>query len=105
MDTSRDITDVRDIVRGYRLLLQMGKSGHVYNIGSGRCTSVRRIVSELVELSKMEIEVQVDSSKFRPTDVPAIAANIEKIRMDTGWEPTIELVTTLADTLQFWRQH
>jgi GDP-4-dehydro-6-deoxy-D-mannose reductase len=104
IDSSRDMTDVRDVVRGYRLLLQNGKSGEVYNVGSGRSISVRQILDALVNMSRTRIKIQIDPSKLRPSDVPLVVANIDKIKKCTGWQPEIQLVKTLADTLQFWKE-
>ena len=100
----RDFSDVRDVVRAYGILAQRGESGETYNIGSGNAVSIREILDEILSLSSVVITVNEDPAKFRPIDVPLIMANINKLRQDTDWRPTISLGKSLKDTLAFWRE-
>jgi GDP-4-dehydro-6-deoxy-D-mannose reductase len=99
----RDFTDVRDIVRGYALLMEKGKSGEVYNIGSGRSHSIHSILEKLLALSSEKIEIENDPDRARPSDIPDIYCDMSKISLLTGWKPEIELAATLKDTLDYWR--
>ena len=103
LDTFRDFTDVRDIVRGYILLLEKGKVGEVYNIGSGKGVKVSEILKKLIDMAEVPIEVEIDSGKFRPVDVPIVVCDNSKIRKDTGWEIEIGIDDTLKETLEYWR--
>lgn len=103
LEAYRDFTDVRDIVRGYRLLVTKGRAGEVYNIGSGKAIKVREILDELVKLSTKEITVEVDPSKIRPVDVPLVECDNSKIKQDTGWQPIHSIKETLKDTLGYWQ--
>jgi GDP-4-dehydro-6-deoxy-D-mannose reductase len=103
LDAKRDFTDVRDIVRGYWGLLQRGKSGEIYNIGSGRSFSIRNLLNRLIGMSSMKIEVQTDPDKLRPVDIPELRADISKIQSHIDWQPQIEMDKTLSDTLDYWR--
>jgi len=105
LSARRDFTDVRDIVRGYRMLVLSGSPGEVYNIGSGKSVSVQEILDRLLSYAKIPIEVTVDPSKFRPVDVPEFRAEISKIQKDTKWCPLIPLETSLLDSLNYWRSH
>jgi len=105
LSAKRDFTDVRDIVRGYRMLSLTGRPGEVYNIGSGKSVPVQHILDTLLSYSKIPIEVVVDPAKFRPVDVPEIRADISKIQTDTNWKTEIPLETSLLDSLNYWRTH
>lgn len=103
LDAKRDFTDVRDVVRGYRLLIEKGKMGEVYNIGSGKSYKMKDILDKLISFAKTEINVKVDESLFRPTDVEELLCDNKKIKEVTGWEPEFSIDKTLNDTLDYWR--
>ncbi len=103
LDTQRDISDVRDVVRAYRLLLEKGISGEKYNICSGRSTPVLNVVEILTGLSSIKIERQIDPLKNRPSDMPIMYGSHQKITGLTGWIPTIPLEQTLKDLLEWYR--
>ena len=103
LSAKRDFTDVRDVVRAYEMLSQKGKSGQIYNIGSGKAIAVEDILRLILEKANAEIKVTVDEKRLRPVDVPVIEADISRIHADTGWEPEIPLEKTIEDTLNYWR--
>lgn len=100
---ARDFTDVRDIVRAYSALAISGERGAVYNVGSGNAIAIADVLEEIRRLARVEFEVETDPAKLRPTDLPFIAADITKLRRDTGWQPMYSLTQTLEDTLAYWR--
>lgn len=104
LDARRDFTDVRDVVRAYVLLIEKGAPGEVYNIGSGQSVSIKEILNKIISLSMTSVSVEVDPDKLRPIDVPIIEADITKLEECTGWSPNIPLVTTLKETLEYWRE-
>jgi len=99
----RDFTHVKDIVRAYRLLAEKGRSGEVYNVGSGVTWSAREILDKLLSLAKAPVPVEQDPAKMRPSDTPVICCDHGKLTRDTGWIPEISLEMILADTLLEWR--
>lgn len=103
LETYRDFTDVKDIVRGYAMLLNKGRKGEVYNIGSGKEVKVYDILRKLIDISGVSIKIEIDPDKFRPIDVPLIVSDNSKIFNDTGWKPEIILDDTLNEILQYWR--
>ena len=103
LESFRDFTDVRDIVRGYSLLLEKGKIGEIYNIGSGKEVKVNEILKKLVSMSKKEIKIEIDPNKFRPVDVPLVVCDNSKIKKDTGWETEFLINDTLEEVLEYWR--
>jgi GDP-4-dehydro-6-deoxy-D-mannose reductase len=96
-DTRRDYTDVRDVVRAYRLLAERAEPG-IYNICSGRTASARELVGMLGG------EFDVDESLVRAHEVMEVRGSAERLRAATGWQPEIPLERTLADTVEWWRQ-
>ena len=94
--TRRDYTDVRDVVRAYRLLAERGEPG-VYNVCSGRTASAGELVAML------GAEYEVDPELVRAHEVMEVRGDPSKLRAATGWEPEISLETTLADTVAWWR--
>jgi GDP-4-dehydro-6-deoxy-D-mannose reductase len=104
LDSQRDFTDVRDMVRAYWLAVTKAKPGEVYNVASGKAVTIRELLDRLLALSDREVEVQVDPERLRPSDVEILLGDFSKFHADTGWEPTIPLDQTLKDTLDFWRQ-
>lgn len=103
LSAKRDFTDVRDVVRAYGLLVQSGKRGETYNVGTGHALAIREILDRILALSESKIEVKVDEEKLRPVDVPIIEPDVHKIYTQTGWKPEISLDTTLQETLNYWR--
>lgn len=103
LSAARDFTDVRDVVRAYGLLIQKGHSGETYNVGSGNARPIEDILQKILSCSSAAINVEVDSAKLRPVDVPIIEADITKLHNETGWLPSIPLDNTIKDVLDYWR--
>lgn len=105
LKAERDFTDVRDIVRAYRLLLEKGISGEVYNVGSGTVHSIESLLNKLISKSIKNIEVKIDKERFRPIDTPKIVCDNRKIKEHIGWKPEIDIDKTLEDILKYWRNN
>jgi GDP-4-dehydro-6-deoxy-D-mannose reductase len=99
----RDLADVRDVVRAYRLLVERGRPGEVYNVCTGRSVEVAALARRLLALAGLELELQVDPSRVRPVDVPDMRGDPSRLQAATGWVPTVDLDRTLADVLSYWR--
>jgi GDP-4-dehydro-6-deoxy-D-mannose reductase len=103
LGAERDFTDVRDMVRGYFLALERGKAGAVYNIGAGQIYSVRQLLETLLELSTVQVTVEHDPTRVRPSDVPVVICNATRFRTQTGWAPRISFRESLHSVLEYWR--
>jgi len=101
----RDFTDVRDVVRAYRLLMTHGQSGDVYHVCSGTDRAVRELADELISMATSQMELVADPELFRPVDLKVLRGDYSKINAATGWSPEIDIHTTLRDLLEFWRSH
>ena len=101
----RDFSDVRDIVRGYWLLLERGEPGEVYNLCSGRSWTIREVLDFLLAHSSAKgIAVECDPARLRPSDVMILEGDSSKIRKAVGWEVEIPFQQTLKDSLAHWRE-
>lgn len=103
LEITRDFTDVRDVVRGYRMLAQGGDPGEIYNLGSGRGVWLASALEYLCSLARMPIEVHVDPARVRPVDQPLLIADAAKLQAAVGWTPRFSIEQTLADMLEFAR--
>ena len=104
LSAKRDFTDVRDVVRAYGLLVQYGKAGETYNVGSGQAIAIEQILQMIVSKSALDIQIEIDPEKLRPVDVPIIEANTQKLVQMTGWKREISLEQTIQETLDYWRK-
>jgi GDP-4-dehydro-6-deoxy-D-mannose reductase len=101
---SRDLTDVRDTVAAYLLLLEHGRAGEAYNVASGQGYTMRTVLDRLLALAGISPEIRQLTELVRPTEQPAVRADASKLRRETGWQPRFTLDQTLADTLDYWRR-
>jgi len=104
VDAIRDFTDVRDMVRAYWLAVTKATPGEVYNIATGHGISIREMLDRLIAMSRVEVRVEVDPARLRPSDVEILIGDSSKFRADTGWEPRIPFEKTLEDLLGYWRE-
>jgi GDP-4-dehydro-6-deoxy-D-mannose reductase len=103
LSARRDFTDVRDVVRAYRLLIDSGDPGGIYNVCSGRDVSIRHIADTLLELTGTSLEFETDPALMRPVEVPVLRGDPALLAAVTGWKPEIPLDQTLADVMGYWR--
>jgi GDP-4-dehydro-6-deoxy-D-mannose reductase len=104
LDARRDLTDVRDVVRAYRSLIESGAPGEVYNVCRGESVSIREVAERLLELAGVELPIVVDPGRMRPSDIPDLRGDPGRLRAATGWAPEISLKDTLRDVLTYWQQ-
>ena len=100
----RDLTDVRDIVSAYQLLMRKGKAGEAYNVCSSKGYKLKQVLNKLLRLSTKKIKIIQDKTKKRKADIPILVGNNSKIKKKMGWKPKINLDKTLEDTLNYWRK-
>jgi len=103
LNARRDLTDVRDTIRAYRLILERGEAGRAYNVCSGHAISIGDLLDMLLARARVPIRVRVDTVRYRPNDIPFLVGNCSRISTELGWQPQIPLDRTLDDLLEFWR--
>jgi GDP-4-dehydro-6-deoxy-D-mannose reductase len=102
LTTRRDFTDVRDVVRAYRLLIERGAPGSIHNVCSGHDVAVADVAARLLALAGTDLELVTDPALVRPVDVPVLRGDAGRLEGATGWKPEIPLDDTLADVLAYW---
>ncbi len=103
LDSKRDFTDVRDMVKAYWLAIDEGICGEVYNLGSGRSIRISDALDILLKSSSIPIKVEIDPVRLRPVDVPDVVCDSTLFKNLTGWKLSIPFEKTLNDLLDYWR--
>ena len=103
LDACRDLTDVRDTVRAYTLILERGTPGRPYNVCSGRAITMRHLLDMLLARARVPVTVKVDPARYRPNDTPLLLGDPSRLHADLGWTAEIPLEQTLDDLLEYWR--
>jgi GDP-4-dehydro-6-deoxy-D-mannose reductase len=104
VDTRRDFTDVRDIVRAYRLIAERGSPEIPYLACTGRSVAVRDLIDGLASLATVETTITSDATLRREGEQPDLYGSPDRLTADTGWVPQIPLDVSLKDTLDWWRR-
>lgn len=104
VESYRDFSDVRDIVRAYRLIAEKGIIGNVYNVGSGKIYQIKELLDILIKNAKKPIKIEYSKSLFRVTDTPIIQCDYTKLKNDTGWQPEIQIEVALSQMLDYYRE-
>jgi GDP-4-dehydro-6-deoxy-D-mannose reductase len=97
VSVERDFTDVRDVVRAYRLIVAGSHFGEPINVASGESTSVRTILDRLISVAGVDVEVVVDPARLRSKDARVVRGSAERLRSLTGWRPEHTLESTIGD--------
>ena len=103
LDTLRDISDIRDVIRALWLVFERGSPTEPVNVGAGRSFSVRWLAEQLLRLARVPVEVTADPALFRPTDEPDNRADVSRLRA-LGYEASYPMERTISDALDFWRR-
>ncbi len=103
LDVTRDLTDVRDVVRAYLALIKGGKSGAAYNVCRGEGVKLTEVVRMMIARSRVPIRVEVDPARLRPADVPYLVGDASAIARDVGWRAEVPIERTIDEVLDEWR--
>ena len=99
LEARRDFLHVDDAIDAYEMVARDGRPGEAYNLGTGEVRSIREMLDLLLRTAGMEVEIEVDTERFRPVDVPMTCADIRKIG-SFGWSPSRRVSEALED---LWR--
>ena len=99
LSARRDIVDVRDVVRAYRLLVERGQAGEAYNVCTGRSVEIAELVRRMLDLAATDLRLEVDADLLRPVDVPELRGDPTTLEAVTGWRPEVPLDDTLRAVL------
>ncbi len=104
LEAQRDFTDVIDVMRAYALLVEHGRPGDAYNVGTGRAHAISYLLEILLSHTNINIAIEPDHARMRPSDVPVIYADNTKLRSETGWQPIYKFEGSLHRVLDYWRE-
>ncbi len=100
----RDFLDDQDAVKAMWLLAERGNPGEVYNVCSGKGTTIQEILDKMISMSSHRITYEQESQRMRLSDKPSLIGDCSKLQ-SLGWSPTIPLENTLHNILEYWRSH
>lgn len=103
LEAIRDFTDVKDVVKAYVLMMEKGEPGAVYNVASGNRYSMKEILDMMVQLTKTPVTIEQDQNRLRPSDIPIMKVNSEKLK-SLGWSAEIDIHETLERIFTEWRE-
>ncbi|UCE24694.1 MAG: GDP-mannose 4,6-dehydratase [Candidatus Zixiibacteriota bacterium] len=103
LSVKRDLSDVRDIVRGYRLLAEKGRPSQVYHFCSGRAVSIGSVLNQMLRMAERKIQVRIDKKRLRRNEIPVLRGDNTLAVKSLGYEARHSLSRTLRDTLDYWR--
>jgi len=103
LEAARDFLDVRDVVAAYRLVLERGTAGSVFNVCSGRVWHIADLLQILLGHAVIKIKVEVEVARHRPIDIPVLLGDPARLVRETGWAPQRAMEDTLNDLLEYWR--
>lgn len=101
LSAKRDLFDVRDCVRAYKIVMNKGVSGEIYNIGTAKVVSIKEILEKLITISGKKISYKFDPERMRPSDIKKNCVNFSKVKK-LGWQPSINLDKILKDMIKYW---
>ena len=104
LDAQRDFTDVRDVVRAYAALMDAAPPAVIFNVASGVGRTMRSLLDALIARARVQVRVELDPARLRPSDVPIIVGDATRLRRAIGWEPAISFDQMLDDLLEYWRR-
>ncbi|MET1249198.1 GDP-mannose 4,6-dehydratase [Sporolactobacillus sp. STCC-11] len=105
LEAKRDFSNVKDIVRAYRMIVESDDCSTKYNVGSGKAYKLSEMLEYIVSLSSQKITIEIDSERFRPTDTPIICCDYSKIKNGLGWEPRYSIFETLKEMFEHYRNN
>lgn len=102
LTAKRDFSDVRDVARAYRLIIESDDDSKIYNVGSGKAYGLDEMLQYIVSLCSVDVKVVVDQERFRPIDTPIVLCDNSAIKRDLGWEPRYSIFDTLKDMYEYY---
>ena len=99
LSARRDVSDVRDVVRAYRLAALLGRSGEAYNVAAGHDVAIADLAGWLAEQIYPAARFVRDPGLVRPLEIPVTRGDTRRLHVTTGWEPRIALAATLSDVV------
>lgn len=100
----RDFSNVKDIVRAYRMVLESDDCYTIYNIGSGKSVQLKDILYYIISLSNQSITVETEQAMIRPIENPIICCNHSLITEKLGWKPKYSVFDTAREVYMYYEK-
>jgi len=101
----RDYTHVKDTVNAYILVSEKKKFGEPYNVCSGKGITIANYVNLAKKIFEISVKVYVDPNRIRPSEVPLLIGNNDKISNEIGWKPTRTIVDIIKEGVKYFQEH
>lgn len=101
----RCFIDVRDISKAIELLLEKGRSGEIYNIGSDTPIQLSDLLDLISKKTNRKINCEAEIIKFRLLDPPVLIPSTEKLKEHTGWKQDYPLEVTIEEIYNYWLKY
>jgi GDP-4-dehydro-6-deoxy-D-mannose reductase len=98
-DAVRDYLDVRDVVEAYRLLLERGRPGTIYNVARGSGMTLGGIFESLRAALSADARLVARPDPARTWDVDHLVGDPARLITATGWAPRLSFEQTLRDMI------
>ncbi len=105
LEARRDMTDVRDTVRAYRMILEHGVPERPYNVCSGHAIAIGELLDRMLARARRPITIKIDPARYRPNDLPVLVGDATRLQTELGWRPQFTIDQTLDDLLAYWRSN
>ncbi len=103
VDAIRDLNDVRDVVEGYMLAAERGKTNDIYNLCSGKGTRIQDLIEKIAAyVGFKNFQIISDPELSRPSDIPVLIGDNTKAKKELGWQPKIPFEQTLKDMIEYY---
>ena len=105
LKVKRDFSHVKDVVHAYRMIVESDNCEKVYNVGSGNAYSLEDMLTYIISLSSKNIQIEVERSRFRPTDQMMICCDCSLIKKELGWQPKYDVFDALKEMYKYYKEN
>lgn len=102
LNIKRDFSNVKDIVRAYRMIIESDDYDVTYNVGSGDSIELQKILEYIISLSTQKVSIKVDEHLIRPVENPVIHCDNSLLKKRLGWKPEYDIYMTVREIYEYY---
>ncbi len=100
----RDYIHVVDLAKGHvKAIEKLDKDVNIYNLGTGRGTSVLELVNAFIEVNNIDVPYEI--VERRPGDLATCFADPTKAEQELGWKAELDINDMVRDAWKFEQQN